>query len=322
MSRATSSVARVLSPDSPPLVVARQLVKRFGEFTAVDGVDFEIHAGESFGFLGPNGAGKTSTMKMVSCISPPTAGELRVLGMDPARDGPKIRARLGVVPQEDSLELELSAMDNLIMYGRYFDLPRAEVRRRATSLLEFTQLSDRANDKADNFSGGMKRRLTIARSLISEPDLLILDEPTTGLDPQARHLVWDRLYRLKSEGVSLVITTHYMDEAEQLCDRLVVMDRGKIVAEGAPAALIREHSTREVLELRFGLDGNGPHAAVVADLADRVEELPDRLLLYVADGDQALAAVHGRGLTPDSALVRRSTLEDVFLRLTGRTLVD
>jgi lipooligosaccharide transport system ATP-binding protein len=315
-------VARVLSPDSPPLVVARQLVKRFGEFTAVDGVDFEIHAGESFGFLGPNGAGKTSTMKMVSCISPPTAGELRVLGMDPARDGPKIRARLGVVPQEDSLELELSAMDNLIMYGRYFDLPRAEVRRRATSLLEFTQLSDRANDKADNFSGGMKRRLTIARSLISEPDLLILDEPTTGLDPQARHLVWDRLYRLKSEGVSLVITTHYMDEAEQLCDRLVVMDRGKIVAEGAPAALIREHSTREVLELRFGLDGNGPHAAVVADLADRVEELPDRLLLYVADGDQALAAVHGRGLTPDSALVRRSTLEDVFLRLTGRTLVD
>jgi lipooligosaccharide transport system ATP-binding protein len=315
-------VARVLSPDSPPLVVARQLVKRFGDFTAVDGVDFEIRAGESFGFLGPNGAGKTSTMKMVSCISPPTAGELRVLGMDPAREGPKIRARLGVVPQEDSLELELSAMDNLIMYGRYFDLPRAEVRRRATSLLEFTQLSDRANDKADNFSGGMKRRLTIARSLISEPDLLILDEPTTGLDPQARHLVWDRLYRLKSEGVSLVITTHYMDEAEQLCDRLVVMDRGKIVAEGAPAELIREHSTREVLELRFGLDGNGPHAGVVADLADRVEELPDRLLLYVGDGDQALAAVHSRGLTPDSALVRRSTLEDVFLRLTGRTLVD
>jgi lipooligosaccharide transport system ATP-binding protein len=313
-------VSRVLSPDSPPLVVARQLVKRFGEFTAVDGVDFEIRAGESFGFLGPNGAGKTSTMKMVSCISPPTAGELRVLGMDPAREGPKIRARLGVVPQEDSLELELSAMDNLIMYGRYFDLPRAEVRRRATSLLEFTQLSDRANDKADNFSGGMKRRLTIARSLISEPDLLILDEPTTGLDPQARHLVWDRLYRLKSEGVSLVITTHYMDE--ELCDRLVVMDRGKIVAEGAPSTLIREHSTREVLELRFGLDGNGPHAGAVADLADRVEELPDRLLLYVADGDQALAAVHARGLTPDSALVRRSTLEDVFLRLTGRTLVD
>jgi lipooligosaccharide transport system ATP-binding protein len=311
-----------MSAPSQPLVLARDLVKRFGDFTAVDGIDFEILSGESFGFLGPNGAGKTSTMKMVSCISPPTAGELRVLGMDPVRDGPRIRARLGVVPQEDSLELELTAMDNLFMYGRYFDLPKAEIRRRAQSLLEFTQLADRANDKADNFSGGMKRRLTIARSLISEPDLLILDEPTTGLDPQARHLVWERLYRLKSEGVSLVITTHYMDEAEQLCDRLVVMDRGKIVAHGAPRELIEQHSTREVLELRFGLDGHGPHAAVVADLAERVEELPDRLLLYVKDGDEALAAVHARGLAPDSALVRRSTLEDVFLRLTGRTLVD
>ena len=241
-----------------PLVAARGLVKRFGEFTAVDGIDFEIYGGESFGFLGPNGAGKTSTMKMVSCISPATEGELTVLGMDPQREGPRIRARLGLVPQEDSLELELTAMDNLIMYGRYFDLPRAEIRRRATELLEFTQLAERANDKADNFSGGMKRRLTIARSLISEPDLLILDEPTTGLDPQARHLVWERLYRLKSEGVTLVITTHYMDEAEQLCDRLVVMDRGKIVAHGAPRDLIERHSTREVLELRFGLNGQAP----------------------------------------------------------------
>ncbi len=319
----TTSVSRVLRPNADSqLVVARDLVKRFGSFTAVDGVDFEIHKGESFGFLGPNGAGKTSTMKMVSCISPPTSGELRVLGMDPIADGPRIRARLGVVPQEDSLELELTAMDNLVMYGRYFDLPRAEIKRRAKSLLEFTQLWDRANDKADNFSGGMKRRLTIARSLISEPDLLILDEPTTGLDPQARHLVWERLYRLKSEGVSLIITTHYMDEAEQLCDRLVVMDRGKIVAHGAPRELIERHSTREVLELRFGLNGHGPHAEAVADLAERVEELPDRLLLYVKDGDEALAVVHARGLTPESALVRRSTLEDVFLRLTGRTLVD
>jgi lipooligosaccharide transport system ATP-binding protein len=304
------------------LVAARGLVKRFGDFVAVDGIDFEISAGESFGFLGPNGAGKTSTMKMISCISPATAGELTVLGMDPKRQGPKIRARLGLVPQEDSLELELSAMDNLIMYGRYFDLPRAEIKRRALNLLEFTQLAERANDKADNFSGGMKRRLTIARSLISEPDVLILDEPTTGLDPQARHLVWERLYRLKSEGVTLVITTHYMDEAEQLCDRLVVMDRGKIVAHGTPRELIERHSTREVLELRFGLNGHGPHADVVADLADRVEELPDRLLLYVHDGDEALAAVHAKGLAPESALVRRSTLEDVFLRLTGRTLVD
>jgi lipooligosaccharide transport system ATP-binding protein len=317
------SVARVLDPSQrKPLVVAHDLVKRFGTFTAVDGIDFEILQGESFGFLGPNGAGKTSTMKMVSCISPATTGELRVLGMDPEKDGPKIRARLGLVPQEDSLELELTAMDNLIMYGRYFDLPRAEIRKRALSLLEFTQLSDRAGDKADNFSGGMKRRLTIARSLISEPDLLILDEPTTGLDPQARHLVWERLYRLKSEGVTLVITTHYMDEAEQLCDRLVVMDRGKIVAHGTPRELIERHSTKEVLELRFGVNGHGPHADAVADLAVRVEELPDRLLLYVGDGDEALAAVHARGLAPDSALVRRSTLEDVFLRLTGRTLVD
>ncbi len=304
------------------LVAAQGLVKRFGDFTAVDGIDFEILAGESFGFLGPNGAGKTSTMKMVSCISPSSAGHLEVLGMDPKTQGPRIRARLGLVPQEDSLELELSAMDNLIMYGRYFDLPRAEIRRRALELLEFTQLAERADDKADNFSGGMKRRLTIARSLISEPDVLILDEPTTGLDPQARHLVWERLYRLKSEGVTLVITTHYMDEAEQLCDRLVVMDRGKIVAHGAPRELIEEHSTREVLELRFGLDDPGSHAAAVADLAERVEELADRLLLYVKDGDEALASVHARGLQPESALVRRSTLEDVFLRLTGRTLVD
>jgi len=316
-------VAQVGIPgNATALVAARGLVKRFGEFTAVDGIDFEINAGESFGFLGPNGAGKTSTMKMISCISPPTAGELTVLGMDPKRHGPRIRARLGLVPQEDALELELSAMDNLIMYGRYFDLPRAEIKRRALSLLEFTQLSDRANDKADNLSGGMKRRLTIARSLISEPDVLILDEPTTGLDPQARHLVWERLYRLKSEGVTLVITTHYMDEAEQLCDRLVVMDRGKIVAHGTPRQLIERHSTREVLELRFGLNGHGPHAESVAELAVRVEELPDRLLLYVDDGDEVLAAVHAKGLTPESALVRRSTLEDVFLRLTGRTLVD
>jgi lipooligosaccharide transport system ATP-binding protein len=319
----TDSVAPVPeAPERATLVVGRGLVKRFGDFTAVDGVDFEIHAGESFGFLGPNGAGKTSTMKMVSCISPPTEGELLVLGLDPRTHGPQIRARLGLVPQEDALELELTVMDNLIMYGRYFDLPRAEIKRRALSLLEFTQLSERANDKADNLSGGMKRRLTIARSLISEPDVLILDEPTTGLDPQARHLVWERLYRLKSEGVTLIITTHYMDEAEQLCDRLVVMDRGKIVAHGAPRELIAQHSTREVLELRFGLDGHGPHAEKVADLAERVEELPDRLLLYVSDGDEALAAVHARGLAPESALVRRSTLEDVFLRLTGRTLVD
>jgi lipooligosaccharide transport system ATP-binding protein len=304
-----------------PMVDGRGLVKRYGAFTAVDRVDVRIEQGESFGFLGPNGAGKTSTMKMISCMSPVTEGSLRVLGRDPASDGATIRARLGLVPQEDTLELELSVLDNIYIYGRYFDLRRREILERADRLLEFAHLSDRRNDKTDSLSGGMKRRLTIARALISEPDLLILDEPTTGLDPQARHLLWERLYRLKSAGVTLIITTHYMDEAEQLCDRLVVMDGGRIVAEGTPRSLIDQYSTKEVLELRFGLDGQPPVAALEV-VAERVEDLPDRLLLYVDDGDQALRAVHELSLVPESALVRRSTLEDVFLRLTGRTLVD
>ncbi len=305
-----------------PLVVARGLTKRFGDFVAVDSVDFEIDRGESFGFLGPNGAGKTSTMKMISCTSPVSGGTLRVLGMDPAVDGTRIRARIGLVPQEDSLDLELTVLDNLMIYGRYFDLPRPLIRRRAQQLLEFAQLTDRADDRVDPLSGGMKRRLTIARSLISDPDLLILDEPTTGLDPQARHLLWDRLYRLKQEGKTLVITTHYMDEAEQLCDRLVVMDHGRFAAEGTPRELIERYSTREVVELRFR---SGEHESVahrLAGLAVRSEVLPDRLLLYTADGDATLSQVHAAGFTPESALVRRATLEDVFLRLTGRTLVD
>ncbi|MHB1584861.1 MAG: ABC transporter ATP-binding protein [Acidimicrobiales bacterium] len=304
------------------MVVARGLTKRFGDFVALDSVDFEIARGESFGFLGPNGAGKTSTMKMISCTSPVTDGSLRVLGMDPAVDGSRIRARIGLVPQEDSLDLELTVLDNLMIYGRYFDLPRPVIRRRAAQLLEFAQLTERADDRVDPLSGGMKRRLTIARSLISDPDLLILDEPTTGLDPQARHLLWDRLYRLKQQGTTLVITTHYMDEAEQLCDRLVVMDHGRFAAEGTPRELIDRYSTREVVELRFR---SGEHEAVaqqLAGLADRSEVLPDRLLLYTTDGDAALARVHAAGFTPESALVRRATLEDVFLRLTGRTLVD
>jgi lipooligosaccharide transport system ATP-binding protein len=303
-------------------VWAQDLTKRFGGFVAVDGVTFAIARGESFGFLGPNGAGKTSTMRMISCMSPASAGTLRVLGLDPATDGPRIRARIGLVPQEDTLDLELTVLDNLMVYGRYFDLPRAEIRRRAGRLLEFAQLSERAGDRVESLSGGMKRRLTIARSLISDPELLILDEPTTGLDPQARHLLWDRLYRLKQEGVTQVITTHYMDEAEQLCDRLVVMDHGRFAAEGSPRQLIEQHSTREVVELRFHSGEHEVHAADLADLAERIEVLPDRLLLYTADGDGALSEVHRRGLTPESALVRRSTLEDVFLRLTGRTLVD
>ncbi len=304
------------------LVSATDLVKQFGDFRAVDGINISIQPGESFGFLGPNGAGKTSTMKMISAVSRPTSGSLSILGMDPVTHGPQIRARLGVVPQEDTLELELTVLDNLLMFGRYFDLPRKVIKERAIELLEFAQLSERINDTVDHLSGGMKRRLTIARSLLNRPDLLILDEPTTGLDPQARHLLWERLYRLKSEGVTLVITTHYMDEAEQLCDRLVVMDHGRIVAEGSPRTLIEQHSTREVLELRFGIAGHDQWQEPLRKFAERVEVLPDRVLLYVHDGDDTLRAVHAAGFAPESALVRRSTLEDVFLSLTGRTLID
>ncbi|HWD54931.1 MAG TPA: ABC transporter ATP-binding protein [Acidimicrobiales bacterium] len=305
-----------------PMVEAHGLVKRFGDFVAVDGVDFSISPGESFGFLGPNGAGKTSTMRMVSCISPVSGGTLRVLGMDPSTDGSRIRARMGLVPQEDSLDLELTVLDNLMIYGRYFDMPKKVVRERAAQLLEFAQLTERANDRVDPLSGGMKRRLTIARALISDPDLLILDEPTTGLDPQARHLLWDRLYRLKQEGVTLIITTHYMDEAEQLCDRLVVMDKGRFAAEGTPRELIDAYSSKEVVELRFSPGQHEAIAPSLAALADRQEVLPDRILLYTEDGDAALAEVARMGHVAQSTLVRRSTLEDVFLRLTGRTLVD
>ena len=314
-------------PETAPLVAARGLTKRFGSFTAVDGIDFDVARGEAFGFLGPNGAGKTSTMRMIGCVSPVTDGTLSVLGMDPARDGPLIRARIGVVPQTDMLDDELSTLENLIVYGRYFDIPRAESRRRAVDLLEFAQLTDRAETRVQTLSGGMKRRLTIARSLINQPELLLLDEPTTGLDPQARHLLWDRLYALKRRGATLVLTTHYMDEAEQLCDRLVIMDGGRIAAEGSPRELIEHHSTREVLELRFpemaGEEQRDGHIdAVLADLGDRIEHLAERVILYTDDGEAASIAVHERGLRPESVLVRRSTLEDVFLRLTGRTLID
>jgi lipooligosaccharide transport system ATP-binding protein len=305
-----------------PLVHARGLTKVFGSLRAVDSVDFSVGRGEAFGFLGPNGAGKSSTMRMIACVSPRTGGELRVLGMDPERDGPAIRARLGVVPQEDTLDLELTVRENLYIYGRYFDLPRRELQARIDRLLDFAQLSERANDRVEPLSGGMKRRLTIARSLVNEPDLLLLDEPTTGLDPQARHALWDRLYRLKAQGVTLVLTTHYMDEAEQLCDRLVVMEGGRIAAEGSPRQLIEQHSTREVVELRFGPGESERMAGKLAGVPARVEALPDRVLLYTDDGDAVVAAVNGRGLEPVSVLVRRSTLEDVFLRLTGRHLLD
>ncbi len=308
-------------PDDP-LIHARDLVKRFGDFTAVAGIDVDVGRGEAFGFLGPNGAGKSSTMRMIGCVSRPTAGTLRILGMDPRRDGPAIRARLGVCPQLDSLDPELTVAENLVTYARYFGIPRRTAKARAAELLEFVQLAERADSRVEPLSGGMKRRLTIARALVNNPDIALLDEPTTGLDPQARHLVWDRLFRLKQQGMTLVLTTHYMDEAEQLCDRLVVMDGGRIVAEGSPRALIERYSTREVVELRFPETASDDVAGKLAELGERVEVLPDRILLYAEDGDAAADAVHRLGLAPASVLVRRSGLEDVFLHLTGRTLVD
>ena len=294
-------------------------------FTAVDGIDFSLAKGEAFGFLGPNGAGKSSTMRMIGCVSPPSGGTLRILGMDAAVDGARIRSRIGVVPQDDTLDSELTVSENLLIYGRYFGLPKPLIRERTGQLLDFARLADKADEQVEALSGGMKRRLTIARALINEPEILLLDEPTTGLDPQARHLLWERLYQLKADGVTLVLTTHYMDEAEQLCDRLVVMDAGRIAAEGTPQELISAHSSREVLELRFATGEQQTMAEKLAQLGDavgRLELLPDRVLLYTEDGENALAAVHSHGLTPVTALVRRAGLEDVFLRLTGRSLVD
>ncbi|MGC4750516.1 ABC transporter ATP-binding protein [Micromonospora sp. DT201] len=305
-----------------PLIQARGLVKRFGDFTAVAGIDVEVRSGEAFGFLGPNGAGKSSTMRMIGCTSPPSGGELRILGMDPVGDGPAIRARLGVCPQLDNLDPELTVRENLTVYARYFGVSRRAARERADELLDFVQLAERADSLVEPLSGGMKRRLTIARALVNDPEIVLLDEPTTGLDPQARHLVWERLFRLKQQGVTLVLTTHYMDEAEQLCDRLVVMDGGRIVAEGSPRALIAQHSTREVVELRFAAESQESFAGKLDGVGERVEVLPDRVLLYVPDGDAAVAEVAALGLNPANVLVRRSGLEDVFLHLTGRTLVD
>lgn len=307
---------------SGPLVVARSLRKGFAGFTAVDGIDFDVRAGEAFGFLGPNGAGKTSTMRMIACVSPVTSGELSVFGLDPRTHASEIKGRLGVVPQADNLDVELTVRENLLMYARYFDIPVHTARSRADALLDFVQLAERAASKVEPLSGGMKRRLTIARALVNEPDLILLDEPTTGLDPQARHLIWERLYRLKQEGATLLLTTHYMDEAEQLCDRLVVMDKGRIVAEGSPRALIEQHVTREVLEIRVDRDVRASLDGRLSRMAARIEELPDRIQLYADDGEQVLEQVHAAGIVVERALVRRATLEDVFLRLTGRSLAD
>ena len=308
----------------PPGVVisAENLTKTYGDVAAVDGITFSVPAGESFGLLGPNGAGKSTTMKMIGGVTRRTSGNLSIMGLDPDTHGPEVRAHLGVVPQQDNLDEELRVRDNLLVYGRYFGLPMSYLKPKADELLEFAQLTDKAKSKVDALSGGMKRRLTIARSLINEPRILLLDEPTTGLDPQARHILWDRLFRLKEQGVTLILTTHYMDEAEQLCDRLIVVDKGRIMAEGSPAQLIREHSTREVVELRFGSERNAAIASRLEGIGDRLEVLPDRVLMYAHDGESALEHVSARGLRPLTSLVRRSSLEDVFLRLTGRSLID
>ena len=297
-------------------------MKRYGEFAAVDGISFEVAPGESFGLLGPNGAGKSTTMRMVGAVSTRTSGDLSILGLDPDAYGPEIRSQLGVVPQSDNLDTELRVRENLLVYGRYFGLPGRLVAKRADELLAFAQLEEKGKAKVDSLSGGMKRRLTIARALINDPRVLLLDEPTTGLDPQARHILWDRLFRLKEQGTTLLLTTHYMDEAEQLCDRLVVVDKGTIMAEGTPAELIRRHSSREVLEVRFGSDRNSEVAGRLSDVGDRVEVLPDRILIYSDNGEAELVRITDAGLHPITSLVRRASLEDVFLRLTGRSLIE
>ena len=307
---------------SEAVITASALTKKYKDFAAVDGISFEVAPGESFGLLGPNGAGKSTTMRMVGAVSTRTSGSLRVLGLDPDQHGPEIRSQLGVVPQTDNLDQELRVRDNLIIYGRYFGIPRKQVAKRADELLEFAQLSDRAKSRVDDLSGGMKRRLTIARALVNDPRILLLDEPTTGLDPQARHILWDRLFRLKEQGTTLVLTTHYMDEAEQLCDRLVVVDKGTIMAEGSPAELIRRYSTREVVEVRFGSEKNADAAKRLDGVGDRMEVLPDRILIYSDNGEAELAEIIRLGLNPITSLVRRSSLEDVFLRLTGRSLIE
>jgi lipooligosaccharide transport system ATP-binding protein len=307
---------------SEPLIHARGLTKTYGDFVAVDGIDFDVAKGESFGFLGPNGAGKSTTMRIIGATSVRTSGTLTILGKDPEVNGPQIRAHLGVVPQQDNLDVELTVSENIYIYGRYFGLSSSFINKKIPELLEFAQLEEKKDTKVQALSGGMKRRLTIARSLVSEPDILMLDEPTTGLDPQARHILWDRLFRLKEQGVTLLITTHYMDEAEQLCDRLIVMDKGKIMAENSPAQLIKDYSTKEVLEVRFGSERNHEMVDVLRPLAERIEVLPDRLLLYAEDGEKLLEQISAKGIHPNTSLVRRSSLEDVFLRLTGRTLVE
>ena len=304
------------------LIVAKNLTKKFGDFVAVNGIDFTVNQGESFGFLGPNGAGKSSTMRIIAATSQRSGGEIKILDKDPEKFGPQIRAHLGVVPQQDNLDEQLTCAENLYIYGRYFGLSRSFLKTKVLELLEFAQLTEKQHTKVIALSGGMKRRLTIARALVNEPDILMLDEPTTGLDPQARHILWDRLFRLKEQGVTLLITTHYMDEAEQLCDRLIVMDKGKIMAEGKPSELIKKYSSKEVLEVRFGSERNREMVEKLKTFCERLEALPDRILLYTQSGEKLLEQITASGIEANTSLVRRSSLEDVFLRLTGRSLIE
>jgi len=316
------------SVSDTPVVAAASLTKRYNAVTAVDGIAFQVRRGECFGFLGPNGAGKTTTMKMTYCVLPPTSGALQVLDMDVRTHARAIKARLGVVTQDNTLDSALTVRENLVLFARYFDMPWRVARRRAETLLEFVSLTDRGNDRVEHLSGGMRRRLMVARALLPEPDLLILDEPTTGLDPQARHMVWEKLRQLKRTGVTQILTTHYMEEAAALCDRIVIMDQARIVAEGPPADLVRTHIGREVVELRgFEALADGPTMleaakAASAGLAEAHEVHGDLLLLYTRDGEALLRRLREQGVTVESATLRHATLEDVFLKMTGRMLRD
>ncbi len=304
-------------------LMARGLKKDYGGFEAVKGVDFEIFGGECFGFLGPNGAGKTTTMKMIYGAVIPTGGELAVAGLDVYRNERKIKRRIGVVPQENNLDDELEVRENLLIYGRYYDLPKKTVLQRTDELLDFVQLSDKVDATVEQLSGGMKRRLLIARALINDPEIVVLDEPTTGLDPQARHLVWDRLRALTAEGKTLVLTTHYMEEAARLCDRLVIMEGGRIIAGGKPKDLVEEHVSPEVLEFRADAGVLEELLPLVEPVSDAVERTGDEVLLvYTKDADTLVGMVHESDVRVQNVVHRQAGLEDVFLRLTGRSLIE
>jgi lipooligosaccharide transport system ATP-binding protein len=303
-------------------VSARALTKRYGQFEAVKGIDFVVKSRECFGFLGPNGAGKTTTMRMISCTAPPSGGELDVLGMRAWVDGRRIKRRMGVVPQENNLDEEVSVIENLVIYARYFDIPARESRPRAEELLAFVALEDKKDWRIYALSGGMKRRLLVARALMNQPELLVLDEPTTGLDPQARHLVWEKLRSLKREGVTLLLTTHYMEEASQLCDRLVIMHEGKILIEGPPRDIIAKETSPQVIEVFDPPEEAQAGLAALEGVVDRAERLADRWLLYTTDGDALLSKVRSLPLDASSVWLRGGTLEDVFLSLTGRGLLE